>query len=236
MAHIQKSNVHGYPRYPLASTPTEQIEARNEKMDEYHRKTRRRVNTLWMSESGGYGLEDEAVIAFSFDIIRHLNILKANAWVFWQVLDKVPGWALIMTANRYPWWFSKWNYNPAKTINFYIMKQFSSHIRPGYRILSHSKSSDLKYCHVCVVAAASKTENRVVVVLLNIMAKGVPHVVDVSSVIKSSPRINWTAHRTSHWANENHTDITANVTLGNQGRLFVDLFALSVTTIELFES
>ena len=122
------------------------IESWNYYMIEYTKQVKKHTDLIWMSESGGYGAGDYAVMTLSYDIIRHLNYIEASSWIYWQVLDQSVNWALIITNTRYPWWLSKWNYNPTKTIAFYVMMQFSQHIRPGYRIISNSKAKIVQEC------------------------------------------------------------------------------------------
>jgi O-glycosyl hydrolase len=187
-----------------------------------------------MSESGGYGDGDDAICGFAFDIIRHLNILKANAWVYWQVLDKVPGWALLTVSPIYPWWFSPYNYNPQRTINYYTMKQFSFHIRPGYTILKNSKSDTLDYCHICMLSAISKDSTRLVIIVLNNMSNAVNHTVDVSEAFNLKNSSSITARRTCSRTNDTYSFIDPSTIGIGFDSINIHLFAFSVTTVELF--
>ena len=184
-----------------------------------------------MSESGGYGDGDLAVYSLAYDITRHLNLLRAKAWVYWQILDKVPKWALVITSSRYPWWFSKWNYNPERTISYYVLKQFSHHIRPGYKILSHSRSSMIEFCHICVVVAMKDTH--MVVVLLNAMDRSSLHLIDTGGLKSILPTTQFKVYRTSHWKSENHTELFGEIQYISKDQFKVNLDPFSVTTVRI---
>jgi hypothetical protein len=177
---IYKANVHGYGRFWNLQVS---------EMDDLIQRVRKRNNIrkVWMSESGGYGLGDQGVVDFAFDIINHINILEAEAWIYWQVLDQTSSWALIVISERYPWWFSQYNYNPYNTMNFYTMQQFSNHIKPGYSILKTSQSIFKDDCSpVCVLTASSSIDGvlkKIVVVLLNNSPKSYDHNIDLSDVM-----------------------------------------------------
>ena len=236
IANTFKANVHGYPRMTGPSyAPESFTESWNSKVVEYESRIRKTIPTLWMSETGGYGFGNEGICDFGYDVMRHLNLLRADAWIYWQVMDKVPQWGLFITSTRYPWWFSKWNYRPVPTVNFYTMKQFSGHIRPGYRILKHSRSDVVDYCHVCMVAAISDMDATVVIVLLNNMSRTLNHTVDISSVKEvRHGRTQVRAFRTCAWSNDNYTEISSTIVLRNNGQMVLPLFAFSIATIEIF--
>ena len=104
---------------------------------------------LWNSETGdgdgtGYTLASNLCLDFRW--------LHPTAWVYWQVMDPSPGWALI-------------NYDPstlqpqAVQNKLYVLAQFTRHIRPGMRILDTGTEN--------AVAAYDATARRLVVVAVN---------------------------------------------------------------------
>jgi hypothetical protein len=80
---------------------------------------------LWNSETGD---NDGTGLSMAHDILLDFRWLHPTAWVFWQVMDPNPNWALIA-------------YDPttlqagAVQTKLYVLAQFTRHIRPGMRIL-----------------------------------------------------------------------------------------------------
>ncbi|MEV5339126.1 glycoside hydrolase [Streptomyces sp. NPDC052676] len=104
---------------------------------------------LWNSETGdgdGTGLTMARNLCYDF------RWLHPTAWCYWQVMDPTPGWAMIA-------------YDPATlqptTVQqkYYVMAQFSRHIRPGMTILDTGVSY--------AVAALDRAARRLVIVAVN---------------------------------------------------------------------
>lgn len=80
---------------------------------------------LWNSETGD---NDGTGLSLARNILLDFRWLHPTAWVFWQVMDPNPNWALI-------------SYDPntlqagAVRTKLFVLAQFTRHIRPGMRIL-----------------------------------------------------------------------------------------------------
>lgn len=132
---IAQINVHGY----------QQQKGRRDHLHEIARKDGKR---LWNSEYGE-GNADGLEMARNLHLDFHQ--LRPTAWAYWQPLDG-GGWGLIDTD------FSKealGEVNP----KFFVMAQYSRHIRPGMRIIE-SGSPD-------TVAAHDPAQGRLALVILN---------------------------------------------------------------------
>ena len=82
---------------------------------------------LWMSE---YGDGDASGLSLSHQILTDINGLHPTAWVYWQVVDG-GGWGMMTNSEDS---FT----NTALGINkkYYVMGQYSRHVRPGCVLLS----------------------------------------------------------------------------------------------------
>jgi hypothetical protein len=223
-----KANVHGYYNDP--------IEIHIAQMDEYNQKAKQKSNIkkIWMSESGGYGLDNPGVLSFAIDIINHLNILGAEAWIYWQVLDQHPSWALFLISERYPWWLSEYNFYPRPTVLFYTMQQFTNHIKPGYRILKSSQSSYKDDCFPVCVLSASSPERKIILVLVNSSPKAIDHdIVVPEDIITITNQTLIECYRTSDWKHEYHKQVNHQVFPKPKNSLHTTLHGFSVTTIEI---
>jgi hypothetical protein len=104
---------------------------------------------LWNSETGD---NDGTGLTMAHDILLDFRWLHPTAWVFWQVMDPNPNWALIA-------------YDPntlqagAVQTKLYVLAQFTRHIRPGMRILGTGSGS--------AAAAYDPAAKRLVLVALN---------------------------------------------------------------------
>jgi hypothetical protein len=80
---------------------------------------------LWNSETGD---SDGTGLTLASNLCLDFRWLHPTAWVYWQVMDPSAGWAMIA-------------YDPstlqptAVQTKYYVMAQFSRHIRPGMTIL-----------------------------------------------------------------------------------------------------
>lgn len=81
---------------------------------------------LWNSETGD---SDGTGLSVAHNICLDWTWLHPTAWVYWQVMDPSAGWGTI-------------RYDPATATpgavesKYYVLAQFTRHIRPGMRILS----------------------------------------------------------------------------------------------------
>ncbi|MEV0223339.1 glycoside hydrolase [Streptomyces sp. NPDC050704] len=104
---------------------------------------------LWNSETGD---SDGSGLTMASNLCLDFRWLHPTAWVYWQVMDPSTGWAMIA-------------YN-ASTLQpttvqpkYYVMAQFSRHIRPGMTILD----TGVGYA----VAAHDAAARRLVIVAVN---------------------------------------------------------------------
>ncbi|KAJ7164891.1 endo-beta-1,6-galactanase [Mycena filopes] len=106
---------------------------------------------LWNSE---YGESDGTGAQLVSNLMLDFVWLHPTAWVYWQVLDGA-GWGLITADNN------------AKTIGapsqkYYVLAQFTRHIRPGMRILDGGSGY--------TVSAYDATAKKLVIVAVNTAA------------------------------------------------------------------
>ncbi|MFJ4617865.1 beta-1,6-galactanase [Streptomyces sp. NPDC088812] len=104
---------------------------------------------LWNSETGD---NDGTGLTMASNLLYDFRWLHPTAWVYWQVMDPSTNWAMIAydAATLQP---------GAVTTKYYVMAQFSRHIRPGMTILDTGVSY--------AVAALDRTARRLVVVAAN---------------------------------------------------------------------
>ncbi|MFF9619990.1 glycoside hydrolase [Streptomyces griseosporeus] len=104
---------------------------------------------LWNSETGD---SDGTGLTMARNLLYDFRWLHPTAWVYWQVMDPSAGWAMIA-------------YDPstlqpgAIQTKYYVMAQFSRHIRPGMTILDTGVSN--------AVAALDRAAKRLVIVAAN---------------------------------------------------------------------
>ena len=104
---------------------------------------------LWNSETGD---GDASGLSLATNLLLDFRWLRPSAWVYWQVMDPTPAWALIA-------------YDPATLAagavgtKYYVLAQFTRHIRPGMRIIN--TGTDLS------VAAYDPAARRLVIVAAN---------------------------------------------------------------------
>ena len=115
---------------------------------------------LWMSEWGtGAGPHDHEAIApaltLAQQIVRDMNVLRPEAWVYWQAVENeaANNWGFIHAdftgANERYW--------PTK--QYYGMAQFSTFVRPGFRIVGTDDVNTL--------AGYERASRRLVLVYVN---------------------------------------------------------------------
>ncbi|MDG9720400.1 glycoside hydrolase [Streptomyces sp. DH24] len=104
---------------------------------------------LWNSETGD---RDGTGMTMASNLLSDFRWLHPTAWAYWQVMDPSPGWATIA-------------YDPvtlqpgAVQTKYYVLAQFSRHIRPGMTILDTGVSY--------AVAALDRAARRLVIVAAN---------------------------------------------------------------------
>jgi hypothetical protein len=104
---------------------------------------------LWNSETGD---KDGTGYTMAFNLLYDFRWLHPTAWVYWQVMDPSTGWAMIA--------YDQNTLQPTTIqTKYYVMAQFSRHIRPGMKILDTGASN--------AVAAYDASAKRLVVVALN---------------------------------------------------------------------
>ncbi|MEU8716505.1 beta-1,6-galactanase [Streptomyces sp. NPDC048663] len=117
---------------------------------------------LWNSETGD---DDGTGYTLAFNLLYDFRWLHPTAWVYWQVMDPSTNWAMIAyDANTLA--------AGAVTTKYYVMAQFSRHIRPGMTILDTGVSN--------AVAAYDASAERLVVVALNTAASAQTLTFDLS--------------------------------------------------------
>ncbi|MFG2354087.1 beta-1,6-galactanase [Streptomyces sp. NPDC048521] len=107
---------------------------------------------LWNSETGD---GDATGLTLANNLLYDFRWLHPTAWIYWQVMDPSPGWATIA-------------YDPATLqpgaiqTKYYVLAQFTRHIRPGMTILDTGVSY--------AAATLDRTAKRLVLVAANTSA------------------------------------------------------------------
>ncbi len=103
---------------------------------------------LWCSE---YGDNDSSGIQLAGTIMADVHQLNPQGWCYWQPLDG-SGWGLIDASRA-----SGWTGSPTR--KYYVMAQFSRHLRPGFEILGGNDNN--------TIYAYSTAESKLVVITFN---------------------------------------------------------------------
>ncbi len=104
---------------------------------------------LWNSETGD---SDGTGLTLATNLCYDFRWLHPTAWCYWQVMDPSTGWALIA--------YDANTLQPTTIqTKYYVMAQFSRHIRPGMRILDTGVSY--------AAAAYDASARRLVIVAVN---------------------------------------------------------------------
>jgi galactan endo-1,6-beta-galactosidase len=107
---------------------------------------------LWNSETGD---GDATGLTLASNLLYDFRRLHPTAWVYWQVMDPSAGRATIA--------YDPTTLQPgAVQTKYYVMAQFTRHIRPGMTILDTGVS--------CAAAALDRTAKRLVLVAANTSA------------------------------------------------------------------
>ncbi|HEU5474650.1 MAG TPA: glycoside hydrolase [Actinophytocola sp.] len=109
---VNQLNVHGY-------------QGSGGRRDLLYNDARAAGKILWNSETGD---NDGTGLSMARNILLDFRWLHPTAWVFWQVMDPTPAWALI----HYDQGTLQ---SGAVQPKLFVLAQFSRHIRPGMRIL-----------------------------------------------------------------------------------------------------
>ncbi|WLW54712.1 glycoside hydrolase [Streptomyces sp. YU58] len=104
---------------------------------------------LWNSETGD---GDGTGFTMASNLLSDFRWLHPTAWVYWQVMDPTAGWGVI----KYD--ASTLQAGAVET-KYYVLAQFSRHLRPGMRILDTGVSY--------AVAGYDASARRLVIVALN---------------------------------------------------------------------
>jgi O-glycosyl hydrolase len=111
--------------------------------------------TLWQSESGPLGKSDsdpsDITMWMSHVIIQDLRVMKANAWIDWQVGDPVANWMTIQLDH------TKQTFSYTK--RYYMHAVFSRFLRPGSQIISSNDTNS--------VAALDSITGNLILILRN---------------------------------------------------------------------
>ena len=132
-----------------------------------------RKKNLWQSESGPLGKDNDAsdiTMWMSHVIIQDLRVMKANAWIDWQVCDPVDNWRTIEVDDAK----QSFKYNK----RYYMHAAFSRFIRPGSQIIASSDTNS--------VAALVAGSGNLVVVLRNDASTAKDYTIDLSKCTVSS--------------------------------------------------
>ncbi|MFE4912744.1 beta-1,6-galactanase [Streptomyces sp. NPDC056652] len=110
--------------------------------------------SLWNSETGN---GDGQGFSMALSLLSDLHALHPTAWLYWQVMDPNPNWGMIA-------------YDPdtrtpgAVKSKYYLMAQFSRHIRPGMRILrtgvNYAAAALDEKAHKLVIVVANNSDAR----------------------------------------------------------------------------
>jgi galactan endo-1,6-beta-galactosidase len=102
---------------------------------------------LWNSETGD---SDGTGITMAKNLCLDWTWLHPTAWVYWQVMDPSAGWGAIRYSGSAA---------GAVETKYYVLAQFTRHIRPGMRIINTGDGS--------AVAAYDAAARRLVIVAVN---------------------------------------------------------------------
>jgi galactan endo-1,6-beta-galactosidase len=133
--NVQKINVHGY-------------QYGGGRRDLLYAAAQASGKVLWNSE---YGESDATGLSLASNLTLDLRWLHPTAWVYWQAFDG-GGWGLIQADEAA-------GTTGAVNLKYYVLAQFSRHIRPGMRIIDGGESN--------TVAAYDATNHKLVLVTTN---------------------------------------------------------------------
>jgi O-glycosyl hydrolase len=185
-----------------------------DKRSELFVKAKENGKILWQSESGPLNIPDTGMdnyLIMAQRIITDLQELKPTVWCDWQFAAEGDArWGLV-------------TYNMAlnscqREKSYYIRKQFTKYIKPGYTILGGTDARSL--------AALSEDRHELVIVMVNPAFKNMLYTTDLSKFSPSGHRID--VYRTT--GNEDCLLIENEFSL-NSTKLDIALPPKSVTTV-----
>ena len=166
---------------------------------------------LWDSEYGEY---DSTGLNLALCIALDINTMGVSAFVYWQVLDN-GGWGLVQAS------LADKTLGPVNS-KFYVLAQYTRHIRPGMAILS---TSDLEH----TVVAYDASSNLLVLVTVNPEKAASTVTFDLSSFKTVNGQIStWTTKMREPGANYKSSTIELSTT-----SFSVSIPAVSVMTFEI---
>lgn len=221
LATISQVNTHTYwgPSYPRA------------KLAEKVKETKKRI---WQSEYGAGAAppwEMPDALSMGTQIAADLNVMRAQAWVYWQAVEDLDG------KPPTPWWglaqlsFGQGGSGLRTGKQFWAFAQFSKNIKSGATILESPRAADT------VVALQPRKgeegKNDLVIVMTNVAREENVAALDVSSFLlgsSGSSSATVKAWRTS--SSENRADAgEINLSESWGGKFDVRLAPESLTTL-----
>lgn len=133
---VRQVNVHGY-------------QGGGGRRDLLYNDVRATGKVLWNSETGD---GDGTGLTMAYNLCLDWTWLHPTAWCYWQVMDPSTGWAAIA---YHPNTLTPGTVQP----KYYVLAQFTRHIRPGMRILN----TGVNYA----AAGYDQTARRLVIVAVN---------------------------------------------------------------------
>lgn len=121
---------------------------------------------VWISEHGD---SDPSGMRTARAILDDLNVLRVEAWIYWQAVERTAEWGLIQNP------LDGKSADCRRTAKFDVLRQFTNFVAPGSRIVAtHDRDS---------VAALPPDGASLVVVALNSREAAEPFSADVSAVV-----------------------------------------------------
>lgn len=108
---------------------------------------------VWQTESGPLGVYQTGIdnnLVMASRIIDDMKNMGAAAWADWQAMDGSSNWGL--------WTYDTVQRTYSKSKLYYVRKQFSKYLKPGYTIVYSSQNT---------IAALNPLNNQLVIVLVN---------------------------------------------------------------------
>ncbi|MEW2811152.1 glycoside hydrolase [Streptomyces massasporeus] len=143
---VDRVNVHGYE---TGTPPRAQL---------YDEIVTRSGKGLWVSETGN---GDGAGFSMALGILADLRQLRPTAWIYWQAMDNNVNWGLLdyIPGTGYGVTPDTPAQPGSVRAKYYLMAQFSRHIRPGMKMLSTGDPMS--------VAALDEKTGKLVIVVAN---------------------------------------------------------------------
>lgn len=151
---------------------------------------------IWQTESGPLWVSQTGIdnyLVMASRIIDDMKNMKAVVWTDWQAISTDDRWGL--------WTYNITNQTYTKVKPYYIRKQFSKYLKPGYTVV---------YSNENTIAALNPDNNELVIVLVNAASSNVSYKVDLN--LFGSTGTSASAYRTS--STENCVQLS-NISLSN---------------------